>query len=251
MRTTALLRYSTDQQTKDQQLYTVNQYLRANNIVADNIIEESEHGDIPFMQRELGRVIMQSEQGDRIIVSEYTRFNRSIDDSFAMIRAIKERGVVLYAIKENLELDGRNGDDVMLYMQTLINASSASKELENIRSRTKAGMAVKKHEIATHGYFIAKRSGNRIEKLGNTTNLEEAQKLGREMSVIARRKSALENKKLRQAWMAANLLKESGRKNAEIISELNESGFKTLSGGKFSTKNIKRFIQTYKKIYAS
>lgn len=250
MKHKVLKRHSTDQQDALQQTRTIDRYLKLHGIIPVEIVEESEHGDVPFMERELGRMIMNSERGTTIIVSEYSRLNRGeLEDSFAMIKAIKDQEVILYAIEENQTFNGMKVDD-MLYLQTLMSASKSKAEIDRIRSRTKSSLGVRKDAIDKDGFFIAKRSKRKIKKMGNTTNLEYAQELGREASVAKRIENARKNKKLRQAWMMANLLKEAKRTNTEIVNELNYSEFTTLSGGKFSTKNIKRFIETYRKIYA-
>lgn len=245
---TVLKRHSTDSQDATQQTVTIERYLKANNLVPNFTIEESAHGDAPFMDRELGRVLREAQSGDRIIVSEFTRLSRDLDDSFLLLKVLKDTQVSIYAIKEDLEIDGSNMD-IIIYMRVLMSAHSSSDELSKIRTRTLECMVALKFKLDTDGFFISKRSGRIIEKMGNTTNLAKAQKLANKASVIKRMENALKNTKLKQAWMTANLLQQSGLKNKQIVNTLNSSGYKTLSGGDFSTKNISRFIRTYSNIY--
>lgn len=248
MKILVLKRHSSDSQDVIQQTVEIDRYLERMNIVPDEVIEESEHGDVPFLQRALGQTMMRCERGDRIIVSEYTRLNRgSMLDNFLMLSVIKETGVVLYAINENMELTGAEDDEFKVFMH----AKSSAKELSNIRQRTSNAMIPIKKELKEKGKYFTKKSKGKefITSLGNTTNLAEAQKLANIASVEARKNKALKNNKLKQAWMTANLLKQSGLKNTQIVNQLNSSGYKTLSGGDFSTKNIARFIRTYSKIY--
>lgn len=241
-----LKRYSSDSQDAIQQTVTIDRYLNHHNIIPDEVIEESEHGDVPFMDRELGRTIMKCEEGDKIIVSEYTRLNRgSMLDNFLMLEVIKLKGVVLHAIRENATLTGSTEDEMKVFMY----AKSSALELINIKARTSESYIPIKKQLKETGEYFTKKTKRIITSLGNTTNLAVAQKLANVASIEARRNKALKNTKLKQAWMTANLLKRSGLKNTQIVNQLNSSGYKTLSGGNFSTKNIARFIRTYSKIY--
>lgn len=243
-----LKRYSTTKQDAAQQSQTINRWLNENGIIPVETVEESQHGDVPYTQRALGEIISRAEKGTVIVVSEFSRLNRDVGDSFSMFSDIRNRGIVLYAIVERMELGGTDLD-MSQYMNLFMRSMSAESELKNIRNRTKMGLNAKKEELRKNGYFVSKRSGRRVEKMGNP-RLNEFRDKAIKVAAERKRERCLMNVKFKQAYAVALEKKKQGKTNIEIAVFLNQLDFRTSTGKEFkSSAAISYLIQQGRKLW--
>ena len=77
MKTFAYLRVSTDKQTVEQQLNTINEYIRSHGMAIDEMVaDEGISGGVSYKQRSLITLVSEMQQGDALIVSEISRLGR-------------------------------------------------------------------------------------------------------------------------------------------------------------------------------
>jgi hypothetical protein len=120
-----------------------------------------------------------------------------------------------------------------------LHADFDTHEVEQISTRTKAGLAVLKERVKRGESWISK-SGKVCNRLGNTENFSDE---GRHRGAMAVQSAALNNEENRRAAMYALLLRESGDKLPAICKKLAEGGFKTATGGEFHPASIQRIIR--------
>lgn len=242
-------RCSTDMQDYAQQLRTVNIYLETQGVTPDGIFEEKEHGTVRSEERELKKVIDLCESGDRIIVSEFSRITRmGQEETLIIIKQLQKKQAVIYCVKENLAL-GKIEKEINPFKEmadgliTSFIAGSAKLERDNISSRTKSALDGKKDLIKKQGYFIAKKTGRRVEKLGGPDFNDEVRMMGTMRSAEVRTARAKANPGFIQAYKIAVLLREKGKGNFIIAYELNETGLRTPRGFKYIPASISQLIR--------
>lgn len=106
-------------------------------------------------------------------------------------------------------------------------AVMAQDEAKRISERTKSALAVKKEQLAKEGL-----------KLGTPGNLTA---ISRANSIESRRKTALKQNQMSYAMIKAC----NGKSLGCIADDLNEGGFKTSKGNRFTPSSIKRVRELY------
>lgn len=242
------IRCSEDKQDFAQQLRTVNTYLTQNNIEPARIFEEKQHGNVAHEERVLNDAINECKNGDILIVSEFTRITRAgLRETLKIVDKCAKIGCSIFCIKENFTLSGE-GNDLMTLMPMMFFSESAKMERDNIRARTKSGLAAKKDEIKKNGFFIAKRSGRRVERLGNPNLTEKTILAACDASAKSRRKKKLADVGFKQTYEIASLLRDGGMRNDDIAVRLNEIGYKTPKGYAFIGATVSRLIKDGNKL---
>lgn len=156
----AYYRVSTDEQDYENQKSGVVKYCEYKGLEIDKeVIEEGVSGKIEYKKRKLGKLIKELKSGDLLIVSELSRLSRSMTDTFDMVKVLKDKGVNIYCVKENMEIN----DSALGLMIMSVFAFSAQIERERISQRTKEALAKKKAE----GVHIGRPYGsrNKISKI--------------------------------------------------------------------------------------
>ena len=69
-------------------------------------VEEKISGKVSWKERLIAQIIGESKQGDSIIVPELSRLGRSMLDIMEILAIAVEKGIKVYAIKGNWQLDG-------------------------------------------------------------------------------------------------------------------------------------------------
>ena len=156
----AYYRVSTDEQDYENQKSGVIRYCEYKGIEIDKeVIEEGVSGKIEYKKRKLGKLIKELKSGDLLIVSELSRLSRSMTDTFDMVKVLKDKGVNIYCVKENMEIN----DSALGLMIMSVFAFSAQIERERISQRTKEALAKKKAEGVHLGRPYGSR--NKISKI--------------------------------------------------------------------------------------
>ena len=117
-------------------------------------------------------------------------------------------------------------------------AAVAQREVEMVKERTTAALAVIKNNIDTNGFHISKK-GNRITKLGQSEFKKEYWQRGQD--AIQERVAA--NPNLMKAKAFALSLKASGKNGQQITALLNEHGFKTSTGKEYYHTQTMRLLK--------
>ena len=237
------IRCSEDKQDFAQQLRTVNTYLTQKGIEPAGIFEEKQHGNVAHEERVLNNALKACHKDDILIVSEFTRITRAgLRETLKIVDKCAKIGCSIFCIKENFTLSGE-GNDLVTLMPMMFFSESAKMERDNIRSSTKSGLAAKKDEIEKNGFFISKRSGRKVEKLGNPRLSEETIQSACTASAISRRNKKISDMIFRQTYETASLLRKSGVSNDIIANRLNEIGYKTPKGYAFIGATVSRLIK--------
>jgi DNA invertase Pin-like site-specific DNA recombinase len=119
-----------------------------------------------------------NENNARLLISTMDRLTRKA--SFYL--QLQEQGVKFTMC------DMPEADETVIGIMAIL----AQKELKNIRKRTRNGLQQIKNKIQKQGRYRTKVSGRFITKLGNTTNIKEAQLLGGKKSKDNAKKYAAE-----------------------------------------------------------
>jgi len=101
-------------------------------------VSEKVSGIKSWKNRKLFEVVESMQPGDVMIVPELSRLGRSLVDVLDVLNVLKDRGVKVYSVKENFEL---NGDDLQSKMMRTMLSLFAEIERDLISVRTKEGLA--------------------------------------------------------------------------------------------------------------
>ncbi len=158
MATYAFLRVSTLEQDTEKNKIDILQF--ANRLKLGNVEFTEEHcsGKINYKERKLGSLIDSMTSGDILIVPELSRIARSITQILEVIKVTKDRGIVLYSLKENF---CNNEDSISSTVTSTIFALVAQIERELISMRTKEAL----HARQIAGVKLGRPKGKGKSKL--------------------------------------------------------------------------------------
>ena len=136
------LRVSTQDQNTEKNQAQVLKYSNEHRFGHVEFIEESVSGKISWKQRKISQIIDELQSGDRIIVPELTRLGRSTLEVLEILKAAKEKGIAVFSVKENLEL---NGDNMQSKIMATMLSLFAELERDFISMRTKEALKARKN----------------------------------------------------------------------------------------------------------
>jgi DNA invertase Pin-like site-specific DNA recombinase len=198
---------------------------------------------------------------DSTLVSEYTDVesgkNNNRKNLLKALEECKKTGATLLIAK--LDRLSRNANFTLMLRDSKINficvdmpdvnsltigilAIMAQDEVERISKRIKDALGVIKHKIEKEGSHVSKE-GNVITKLGSGGTISEEVRL---KGLQIRKENAKNNPESMKAGAFIVSLKKSGKSFYAITNMLNQSGFKTPKGGKFTQVQTKRLYERYK-----
>ena len=141
MTTYAYLRVSTIEQNTEKNKLDVLKFANSKKLGNVEFIEEQISGKANFKNRQLGALLEKMKKGDVLIVPELSRIARSITQIFEVIDITKQKGIILYSIKENFS---NNDKSITSTVTTTIFALVAQIERDLISLRTKEALQSKK-----------------------------------------------------------------------------------------------------------
>lgn len=136
------IRVSTEKQTSDNQRFEIENYCKSKNISIDKWVDETKSGTIAINNRKLGGLLDKLQKGDTLIISELSRLGRSLLQVMGMLNTCMQKGIIIYSIKENFELNDNINSKVLAFAFSL----SAEIERQLISQRTKEGLARRRAE---------------------------------------------------------------------------------------------------------
>lgn len=139
-KTIAYLRVSTlDQDIEKNKADILN---LANEKVLGNVqfVEEKASGKISWKKRKIAEILGSLKKGDNIVVSELSRLGRSMLECMEILSIALEKGVNLYAVKGNWQLD--NSIQSKIVAMAFSMASEIERDL--ISKRTKEALRARK-----------------------------------------------------------------------------------------------------------
>lgn len=158
MATKAFLRVSTLDQDTEKNKIDILQF--ANNKKLGNVefIEEHASGKINYKERKLGALLDSMTSGDVLIVPELSRIARSITQILEVIKVTKDKGIILYSLKENFS---NTEDSISATVTSTIFALVAQIERELISLRTREAL----HARQAQGVKLGRPKGKGKSKL--------------------------------------------------------------------------------------
>lgn len=146
-RTIGYLRVSTTEQDLEKNKFNI--LMLANEQRLGNVewVEETASGRVNWKKREVGRLLDELETGDTIIVSELSRLGRSMLQCMEILSIAIEKGIRIFAIKGNWQLD----DSIQSKVVAMAFSMAAEIERDLISQRTKEALAARKRAGVTLG----------------------------------------------------------------------------------------------------
>ena len=139
-RTVAYLRVSTRDQDLEKNKADILMLANRRDFGQVGFVEETVSGRISWRQRQIAQVLDNLQAGDRLIVSELSRLGRSKLECMEILSIAAHKGIHLYAVKGEWQLDGTMQSKVM----AMVFAMAAEIERELISQRTKEALRVRK-----------------------------------------------------------------------------------------------------------
>ncbi len=150
-RVIGFLRVSTDGQDTEKFKNDILRFANDKHIGPVEWVGETVSGTVDWRQREIGRILKELKSGDIIITPEISRFARSLLQILQIIEEAKKKGVAIYALKGNWQLNGNMESKVMLAILGLV----AEVERDLISMRTKEALAARR----AAGVQLGRRKG--------------------------------------------------------------------------------------------
>lgn len=160
MKTIAFTRVSTDKQTTDNQKLVILEYAQNNRITLDEIIETTVSSKKNREEREIDTLIERMNDRDSLIVYSLDRLGRSTLETLQIIEDIKNKGIILIFIKENIIIDKHNTNPMNEMMLTLL-SGFAQLERSFISERTKLGLEARKAQ----GIKLGRQKGQQVTSI--------------------------------------------------------------------------------------
>lgn len=160
MKTIGFTRVSTDKQNTDNQKHIILEYAYNNKLKIDKIVETIVSSKKTREHREIDNVIDELQEQDVLIVYSLDRLGRSTLETLQIIEDIKNKGIRLIFIKDNLIIDKNNNNPLNEMMLTLLSAF-AQLERSYISERTKLGLNALKQK----GVKLGRQKGQIVKSI--------------------------------------------------------------------------------------
>mgnify|MGYP001244628195 FL=1 len=135
-RNIAYLRVSTQDQDTEKNKNDILKFANDRVFGTVEFVEEKTSGTKPWKDRKVKQIIDELGDGDRLIVPELSRLGRSMVDIMSCIATAKDKGILIYDVKNDFELNGRFQGELM----AMIFSIAAQIERDLISARTKEGL---------------------------------------------------------------------------------------------------------------
>lgn len=163
MTTYSYLRVSTLEQNTEKNKLDILKFANSKKLGNVEFIEEKISGKSNFKKRQLGNLLDKMKEKDILIVPELSRIARSITQILEVIEITKQKGIILYSLKENFS---NNENSISSTVASTIFALVAQIERDLISMRTKEALQVKK----ISGYKLGRPKGKGKSKLDKHKN---------------------------------------------------------------------------------
>lgn len=158
MTTKAFLRVSTLEQDTEKNKIDILQFANKMKLGNVDFIEEHASGKINYKERKLGALLDDMQKGDVLIVPELSRIARSITQILEVIKTTKDKGIILYSLKENFN---NTDESISSTVTSTIFALVAQIERELISLRTREAL----HARKAQGIKLGRPKGKGKSKL--------------------------------------------------------------------------------------
>jgi len=134
------LRVSTADQDLDKNKAEILQLANERDLGKVHWVKETASGRVAWRKRKVAQVLEQAQRGDTILISELSRLGRSMLECMEILSIAMTRGINIYAVKGNWQLDQS------IQSKVIAMAFSMAAEIERdlISQRTREALRVKK-----------------------------------------------------------------------------------------------------------
>ena len=139
-RTVAYLRVSTADQDLEKNKADILHLANDKALGQVEWVEEHVSGSVSWRKRGIARLLDELQAGDTLVVSEFSRLGRSMLECMEILSIASQKGINLYAVKGNWQLDGTIQSKIM----AMAFAMAAEIERDLISQRTKEALAARK-----------------------------------------------------------------------------------------------------------
>lgn len=239
-------RCSKDKQDFEQQKECISQFLKRIGESEDiKEVVEKVSGTVEHTKRELNNVLEMCKDGDTIYISELSRLGRSMNDLFNIVSHCGKKGITIIQCKDGTIIENKSiGGKALLFALSL----AAEIEVDNIRQRTKMGLAARKARGLQNGgtkELWGKNSSTDRESTINQIQAESASK---------RKIEAQKNINNRffwafiSQWIIDKGEPTNGQIWADIASQLNSLNQRTATGMEYTASRAAAMYRKLKRI---
>jgi len=164
-------RVSKDTQTNDNQKTKILDYAHKNKFIVDEIVEIKISSRKGKELREIESTLDKLNSGDTLLVAALDRLGRSTIETLQIIEDIKNKGIILIFVNDNIIIDPTNTNPINEMMLTML-SGFAQMERSFISQRVKAGLDARKaagvklgRKAGTQGKSIFDEKREQIEEL--------------------------------------------------------------------------------------
>jgi DNA invertase Pin-like site-specific DNA recombinase len=136
----AYLRVSTTEQDLEKNKAEILHLANDKSLGKVEFVEEKISGKIQWKQRKIGEIIEQLQKGDSILLNEFSRLGRSMLECMEIISIATQKGIKIYTVKGNWQLD----DSIQSKVMAMVFSMVAEIERDLIAKRTKEVLQTKK-----------------------------------------------------------------------------------------------------------
>ena len=139
-RNIAYLRVSTIDQDLEKNKADILHLANDHNLGKVEFVQEKVSGKISWKQRKIAPLFDELKKGDTILLSEFSRLGRSMLECMEIISIALEKGIRIYTVKGNWNLD----DSIQSKVMAMVFSMAAEIERDLISKRTKEALQSKK-----------------------------------------------------------------------------------------------------------
>ncbi|WP_286479945.1 recombinase family protein [Empedobacter falsenii] len=120
-------------------------------------VEEKVSGKIHWKKRKIGEIIENLEKDDTLLLNEFSRLGRSMLECMEIISIATQKGINIYTVKGNWQLD----DSIQSKVMAMVFSMVSEIERDLISKRTKEALQTKKN----NGMVLGRPKGPGKSKL--------------------------------------------------------------------------------------
>jgi len=147
-------------QTTENQKLLILDYCHNQKLSVDEIVEVSVSSRKDKKSRLIDETIAKLQNGDTLLVYALDRIGRSTIETLSIIEEIKNKGIKLVLIKDNIIIDKNNSNPMNEMMLTML-SGFAQLERSYISERTKLGLA----RVRANGTQLGRRKGQQVKSI--------------------------------------------------------------------------------------
>jgi DNA invertase Pin-like site-specific DNA recombinase len=140
-KTIAYVRVSTDEQDYRNQKFEILNYCDREGLKIDKWLELEMSSRRTTKERRIDELLSALKAGDLLIVSEFSRLGRSTGEVIQLVKELMTREVEFVAIKQGLQLNAKNKQDMTSKVMVTIFSLLAELERDLISDRTKMALS--------------------------------------------------------------------------------------------------------------